>query len=114
MIRLKLQPRREGHVPDSISEKPLPDEPQGNRLSARWLQLCQGAEQLEDAVIRSAESGSSPLAAAVSFLEGVLEDFPAPEDPSREFQAFAVHKLAHSIYEAVVAGGSMIQDSSGS
>lgn len=101
-------------MPDSTSGEPILGGPQENRLSARWLKLCEGAEQLEDAVIRSAQGGSSPLVAAVSFLESVLEDFPEPKDPSREFQAFAVHKLAYSVYEAVVAGGSMIQDSSGS
>ncbi len=103
---------------DSISENPTPDEPQANvsgtPISARWLKLCEGAEQLEDAVYRFAEGGDSPLQAAVSFLENVLEDFPQPDDPSSDLKALAIHKLAHSVYEAVIAGGSLIQEPSGS
>lgn len=83
-------------------------------ISARWLRLCEGADQLEDAVIRFAEGGGSPLQAAVSYLENVLEDFPQPEDPSQEIHAFAVRKLAHSVYEAIVAGGALIPQSSDS
>lgn len=76
--------------------------------------MCEGAEQLEDAVLRFAQGGSSPLQAAVSYLENVLEDFPQTDDPSKDIHAFAVHKLAHSVYEAVVAGGSLIPESADS
>ena len=99
-------------MPDSTSENPTPDEPQGDLstapISARWLRLCEGADQLEDAVFRFAEGGESPLQAAVSYLENVLEAFPQPDDPSQDIKSFAIHKLAHSVYEAVVAGGALI------
>ncbi|HSR51904.1 MAG TPA: hypothetical protein VLV83_13830 [Acidobacteriota bacterium] len=75
-------------------------------VGSRWLRLCQGADQLEHAVLQFAEGGDSPDKAAISFLETVLEDFPKPEDPSRDVKAFAVHRLAYSVYEAVVTLGS--------
>lgn len=74
-------------------------------LGSRWLRLCQGADQLEHAVLKFAEGGEPPDKAAISYLETVLEDFPMPEDPSRDVQAFAVHRLAYSIYEAIVTLG---------
>lgn len=64
--------------------------------------------------MRFAQGGGFPLQAAVSYLENVLEDFPQPDDPSKEIHAFAVRKLAHSVYEAIVAGGSLIPESSDS
>lgn len=90
-----------------MSDESLPSNPPFSEqpLGARWLRLCQGADQLERSVLQCTRSGSPADKAALSYLEAVLEDFPRPEDPSREVQAFAVHRLAYSIYEAIVTLG---------
>ncbi len=88
--------------PAPAQEAPEADPP---KVDSRWLKVCQGADQLEDEVLRSAEGGTSPLPAALSVLENLLEDFPAMEDPSQDIHAFAIHRLAYSVYEAVAAAG---------
>ncbi|HSR68350.1 MAG TPA: hypothetical protein VLU25_10440 [Acidobacteriota bacterium] len=87
-----------------MSDDSLPSDPppSSEPLGARWLRLCQGADQLEHAVLQFTQGGSPPDKAAISYLEAVLEDFPKPEDPSRDVQALAVHRLAYSVYEAIV------------
>ncbi len=69
----------------------------------RWQLLSDGAGWVECEITEhpAKRSTSSGLHAARIYLEGILEVFPEPEDPLKDFEGHAVHKMADWLYKAI-------------